>query len=312
LVQAYSADGLETMKAIVNNPDGPAVTAVDDPRPGSGEALVAVRAFSINRGELDLLQTRTDRWRPGQDIAGAVVEQAADGSGPAAGTRVVALVEQAGWAEFAAVPTGRLAPLPTEVEIEQAAALPLAGLTALRTLRLAGDLLGRRVLVTGANGGVGRIQIQLAVLAGAEVTAVARAQHEKELLALGASSVVADPSAAGGLYDLVADWAGGPSLAAGLGKAAPRGTVILGSSNTEKTPINIYDFFGHEGARVVSYLSYAYPEPPGPDLTTLAGLVAASRLDPVVGLTVPWTHLRDALTALAGRRISGKAVLTIG
>src|SRR6266568_3895133 len=71
------------MKAIVNNPDGPAITAVDDPRPGGGEALVAVRAFSINRGELDLLQTRTDRWRPGQDIAGVVVEQAADGSGPA-------------------------------------------------------------------------------------------------------------------------------------------------------------------------------------------------------------------------------------
>jgi NADPH:quinone reductase len=124
--------------------------------------------------------------------------------------------------------------------------------------------------------------------------------------------VVADPSAAGGLYDLVADWAGGPSLAAGLGRAAPRGTIVLGSSNTVKTPINIYDFFGHEGARVVSYLSYAYPDPPGPDLTTLAGLVAAGRLDPAVGLTVPWTRLRDALTALAERRISGKAVLTIG
>src|SRR6266568_1236297 len=259
---------LETMKAVVNNPDGPAITAVDDPRPGSGEALVAVRAFSINRGELDLLQTRTGRWRPGQDIAGVVVEQAA--------------------------------------------ALPLAGLTALRTLRLAGDLLGRRVLVTGANGGVGRIQIQLAAAAGAEVTAVARPQHEKELLALGASSVVADPAAAGGLYDLVADWVGGPSLAAGIGKAAPRGTVVLGSSNTEKTPVSIYDFFGHEGARLVSYLSYAYPEPPGPDLTTLAGLVAAGRLDPAVGLVNTWTHLRDALTALAERRISGKAVLTVG
>jgi len=83
---------------------------------------------------------------------------------PAVGTRIVALVEQAGWAELAAVPAGRLAPLPAEVATEQAAALPLAGLTALRTLRLAGDLLGRRVLVTGANGGVGRIQIQLAAV----------------------------------------------------------------------------------------------------------------------------------------------------
>lgn len=300
------------MKAVVNNPDGPAIMAVGDPRPGSGEALVAVRAFSVNRGELDLLQTRLDGWRPGQDIAGVVVEPAADGSGPPVGTRVVAFVEQAGWAELAAVPAGRLAPLPAEVAIEQAAALPLAGLTALRTLRLAGDLLGRRVLVTGANGGVGRIQIQLAALAGAEVTAVARPQHETELLALGASTVVADPAAADGLYDLVADWVGGASLAAGLGKVGPRGTVVLGSSNAEKTPVNIYDFFGHEGARLVSYLSYAYPEPPGPDLTTLAGLVADGRLDPAVSLSLPWTRLRDALTALAERHLSGKAVLTIG
>ena len=127
------------MKAIVNSSGGPAITAVDDPRPGSGEALVAVQAFSVNHGELDLLRTRTSGWRPGQDVAGVVVAQARDGSGPAAGTRVVALAEQAGWAELAAVPASRLAPLPAEVGTEQAAALPLAGLTALRTLRLAGD-----------------------------------------------------------------------------------------------------------------------------------------------------------------------------
>jgi NADPH:quinone reductase len=209
------------------------------------------------------------------------------------------------------VPTARLAALPAAVATEQAAALPLAGLTALRTLRLAGDLLGHRVLITGANGGVGRMQIQLAAAAGAEVTAIARPQHEKQLLALGASTVVAAPAAADGLYDLVADWAGGPSLAAGLGKVAPGGTVVLGSSNAEKTPVNIYDFFGHEGAQLVSYLSYAYPQPPGPDLITLAGLVAAGRLDPAVGLTLPWTQLSDALTAVDERRISGKAVLTI-
>lgn len=300
------------MKAIVNNPDGPVVTTVKDPRPGSGEALVAVRAFSVNRGELALLQTRTGGWRPGQDIAGVIVEPAADGTGPAAGTRVAALAEQAGWAELAAVPVGRLAALPPEVSTEHAAALPLAGLTALRTLRFAGDLLGRRVLVTGASGGVGRMQVQLAAAAGAEVTAVARPEYEKELLALGVSSVVADPSAADGLYHLVTDWVGGASLAAGLAKVTPGGTVVLGSGSTEKTPLSIYDFFGHEGARVVGYLSYAYPEPPGPDLATLAGLAAAGRLDPGVSLTLPWTRLPDGLAALAERRISGKAVLTVG
>ena len=108
----------------------------------------------------------------------------------------MALVEQAGWAELAAVTTARLDQLPAGISTERAAALPLAGLTALRTLRLAGDLLGLRVLVTGASGGVGRMQVQLAAAAGAQVTAVARPAHEKELLALVASSVAADPAAA--------------------------------------------------------------------------------------------------------------------
>jgi NADPH:quinone reductase len=299
------------MKAIVNTPDGAGIAVVDDPRPAPGEALVAVRAFSVNRGELALLEARTGQWRPGQDVAGVVVEPAADGSGPAAGSRVVALVEQAGWAELVAVPAGRLAVLPGEVGIEQAAALPLAGLTALRTLRLGGDLLSRRVLVTGASGAVGGTQVQLAIGAGAEVTAVAAMPHHEDLLRRGAA-VVDDPAAAEGPYHLVADWVGGASLAAALDKVAPRGTVVLGSGSLDKTPINVYDFFGHEGARIVGYLSYAYPEPPGPDLATLARLVATGRLDPVLGLVTSWTRLHDAITALAQRRLTGKAVLTIG
>lgn len=135
-------------------------------------------------------------------------------------------------------------------------------------------------------------------------------QHEKELLRCGATSVVADPSDADGLYDLVTDWVGGASLAAALAKVAPGGTV--GSGNPDKTPISIHDFFGHEGARLVSYLSYAYPEPPGPDLAILTGLVSARRLDSVLGLVDAWARLPEAIQALTERRITGKAVLTIG
>ncbi|HEY3086600.1 MAG TPA: zinc-binding dehydrogenase [Jatrophihabitantaceae bacterium] len=299
------------MKAVVNTPDGAGIDVVEDPRPAQNEALVAVRAFSLNRGELALLEARTERWRPGQDVAGVVVEPAADGSGPPAGSRVVALVEQAGWAELAAVSTDRLAVLPDEVTIEQAAALPLAGLTALRTLRLGGDLLGRRVLVTGASGGVGGTQVQLAVAAGAEVTGVASSQHHETLLAHGATSAVDDPAAAEGLYDLVADWVGGASLAAAIGRLAPRGTLVLGSGSRDTTPINVYDFFGHEGARIVAYLSYAHPEPPAPDLAILARLVATGQVDPVIGLTTSWTGVHEAINALAQRRLTGKAVLTL-
>src|SRR4051812_18182956 len=144
------------MRAVLNTPRGTVVREVENPSPARNEALVAVRAFAVNRGELALLAARTEDWRPGQDVAGVGIEPAADGTGPAPGTRVAAQVEQAGWAERVPVPTGRLAVLPEPVSIEQGASLPLAGLTALRVLRLGGDLLGRRVLITGANGGLGR------------------------------------------------------------------------------------------------------------------------------------------------------------
>src|SRR6266567_7671839 len=124
--------------------------SVEEPRADAGQAIVDVRAISINRGELRLLAARPEGWRPGQDIAGVVAQTAADGSGPPVGTRVVALVDQAGWAERVAVPSSRIGVLPDEVAFAQAAALPVAGLTALRTLRLGGFLLGRNVLVTGA------------------------------------------------------------------------------------------------------------------------------------------------------------------
>lgn len=303
------------MKTVVNTPQGTVLRTVDEPGPrAAGEALVAVRAFSVNRGELALLAARTGDWRPGQDVAGVVTEAAADGSGPAPGTRVVAQVEQGGWAETVPVPTGRLAVLPDEVGVDQAAALPLAGLTALRTLRLLpGGLLGRRVLVTGAAGGVGRFLTELAAVGGARVTAVAKARHEKALLELGADTVVPSVWDAGPGQDLVAESVGGDSLAGALKAVAPGGTVaVIGTSSGEKTPVDVYDFIGHEGARLVSYLSYAHPEPPAADLALLVGLVAAGRLHPTLARTADWTRLGEVLADLRERRFSGKAVLTVG
>ena len=301
------------MKAIVNTPTGPVIQSVADPVPAANEALVAVRAFSINRGELALLATRTGDWRPGQDIAGVVVEPASDGSGPAAGARVVALIEQGGWAELAAVPTSRLAELPDEVGVEQAAALPLAGRTALRTIRLGCNLLGTRVLVTGASGGVGQYQVQLAALSGAVVTAVAHDTAAPLMTGYGAASVVPTIGDATGTYELITESIGGESLRAAIGKIAPSGTVvILGTSSGEKTPIDVYDFIGHEGARLVSYLSYAAPGPVSTDLQTLVSLTAAAKLKTVLGFRADWQQTTDALDGLRNRAFQGKAVLTIG
>ncbi|MDL4814150.1 zinc-binding dehydrogenase [Actinomadura opuntiae] len=312
-INRCSQDPMDRMKAVVTTASGPVIDTVPDPAPLPDQTLIGVSAFSLNRGELSLLKSRPTGWRPGQDVAGVVLAQAADGSGPPAGTRVAALVEQAGWAEQVAVSPDRLVRLPDTVSYEQAAALPLAGLTALRVLRLDGSLLGRRVLLTGANGGVGRLQVELAAAAGAIVTAVAAPEHAESLLALGAAEVVADPDAASGLFTFVSESVGGTSLKSTLDKTAPGATIaLIGASGGEKTPIDIYDFIGHENVRVVSYFSYAHPEPPAADLETLVELVAGDRLHPELGLVDDWTHLDAALAALAERRLSGKAVLTLG
>ena len=155
------------MLSLISTPDRAEpvqLQEVEEPQPGPDEALIEVRAFSINRGELSLLAQRPG-WRPGQDVAGVVVEAAAGGRGPAQGARVVAAVDGAGWAQRVAASVNRMAVLADGVDFAQAATLPVAGLTALRALREVGTLLGRRVLVDGAAGGVGQFAVQLAAMA---------------------------------------------------------------------------------------------------------------------------------------------------
>ena len=304
------------MRAVVNTPDGPGRVGVTgdapEPVPTPNEALVGVQTFSLNRGELALLAARPAGWRPGQDIAGTVLTPARDGSGPAAGTRVVGLLEQAGWAERVAVPVRRLAAVGYGVELTAAATLGIAGRTALRTVALGGNLLGRRVLVTAA-GAVGRFQIQLAALAGAQVVAVSRrADTGKALLALGAADVVATVADAGGLFDLVLDSVGGRTLAAAVSKVTPAGSVVLiGAVDPEPAQLTLLDFLGHENAAIRSYFSYAQPDTVDTDLATLAALLADQRLTPHVELYAGWDSVTAALDALAAGRVDGKAVITV-
>src|SRR5882757_3417083 len=155
-----------TTRAIVADPSTPLsmrLGEVPTPTPLPNQALIRVEHVSLNHGDLN--DARSGRVPAGSvlgsDASGIVVEPAADGSGPGVGARVVALAEGA-FAEVAAVRTGSLAEVPPGVDLDVAAALPVAGLAAFRAIRGCGSLLGKRILITGASGGVGTFAVQLA------------------------------------------------------------------------------------------------------------------------------------------------------
>ena len=303
------------MLALVNTPGGSApveLREVAEPQPAPNEALVEVRAFSLNRGELRLFQIRPEGWRPGQDISGVVLRQAADGSGPEAGTRVVALTDNAGWAERAAARSHRMAALPQNVRFEEAAALPVAGLTALRTLRHGAPLLGKRVLITGAAGGVGHIAVQLAARSGARVTAVVGGPERGRHLR-GAAEIVEGIDRAKGLFALILESAGGASLAAAIARIEAKGTIVIfGNSSGEPTALTFRDFAEHPNARIqgFSYFTSEAEERFAPDLALLASLVGDGPLKPVLA-EHSWRDIAKVGPELRDRHIAGKAVFRI-
>jgi NADPH:quinone reductase len=306
-------------RAVVVDPDAPgrlAIKPVDDPLPDRGEAIVRVQAISLNRGEVRRSTMAPAGWRPGWDLAGTIEQAAADGSGPAAGTRVVGLLPEGAWAERVAVPTHALAELPAKVTLAQAATFPVAGLTALHALAQGGLLLGRRVLVTGATGGVGDFAVQLARLAGAHVTgSVRRAEQSAAVRALGAHDVVVgDAIPDSPKHDLIVESVGGRTLGTALAALARGGVcVTLGVSAGSEVTFDARNFF--ISGRTTLYGLYLFTElgaePASIGLRRLAALVAEGQLMPHVSVERPWAEIGKVAEDLMARRFPGKAVLSL-
>jgi NADPH:quinone reductase-like Zn-dependent oxidoreductase len=298
-------------------PGGLKLSSVAEPVPLPFEALVRVAAISLNLGEVRRSKNNPDGWRPGWDFAGTVEQAAQDGSGPPAGARVVGLLSEGAWAEQVAVPTKALAGLPDGVSFERAATLPVAGLTALYALGKRGSLLGRRVLVTGASGGVGIFALQLARLAGARaVGLVHRPERRAAVEPYAADVFVGEPEVAraAGPYDLVLESVGGKILAGALQLLDAEGMLVtFGTSAERSTTIDVAAFYLHGGLSIFGFYLFHELEhqPAGAGLTRLAALLDAGKLDVHIDDVLPFSQIAEAVDRLWNRGVTGKIVVTL-
>lgn len=312
------------MKACITDPSqagGIALAELDEPRVEAHEALVRVTHYSLNRGELMFAKTGAQGRPIGWDVAGIVERSALNGQGPKEGSRVVGFSRASrGWAELVPIEVRDLAAIPEGVSSVEAATLPVAGLTALYTLERGQRLLGSRILVTGASGGVGSFAVSLGALMGAQVVAQVRRQNQVEdAQKLGAQQVVVDETgellAKEGPYLMIIDGLGNETLARVIPSLSSDGIAVLyGVTAGSQISIAPGFFLGSGNARVEGFNLYWESErqPISKGLTRLLTLVQSGKLKPVVDRVVGWSDGPQWAAKFLDRQFSGKAVVEVG
>jgi NADPH:quinone reductase-like Zn-dependent oxidoreductase len=323
------------LKAITHHRYGPPdvlqLGDVDEPVPGDDEVLVRVRAASANprdwhfmRGEPYFMRLQAGLRAPkdtglGSDIAGEVAAVGRDVTRFRPGDAVYADVVSGGFAEYARAPQDLVARKPVNLTFEEAAAVPLAALTALQGLRDRGGLQpGQRALIVGAGGGVGTFAVQLGKWLGAEVTGVCSTANADLVRALGADGVVdytrEDFADGGQTWDLVFQLGGMRSPRACRRALTPRGTLVLCSGESNGRWIGPVDriitgvaLSPFVSQRLVPFVAKRSLD----DLETVTGLIEAGTVRPVIDRTYPLDDVAEAIRYLEEGHARGKVVITV-
>jgi NADPH:quinone reductase-like Zn-dependent oxidoreductase len=323
------------MKAIVyheyGSPDVLELREIDKPVVEDDEVLVRVRAASANpadwhfmRGQPYIMRPQSGLRRPrnsvlGRDISGQVEAVGKDVTRFRPGDEVFGDVETAGFAEYRCVTEGFLGPKPANLTFEQAAAVPLAALTALQGLRDAGQVQPeQKVLIIGASGGVGTFAVQIAKWLGADVTGVCSTRNVEMVRSLGADHVIdytqEDFTQSGQKYDLIFQLAGTRSPSDCRRALTPKGTLVLSSGESDGRWIGPVDRIIKAVALspfVSQKLGSFLAKPNEEDLQFLKELIEAGKVKPVIGRRYPLSEAPEAIRYLEEGHARGKVVITV-
>lgn len=309
------------IEAVLVNHSAPGlldIRKVSEPVPASSEAIVQVAAVGLSLDELLELAHAPEGQRFGHEFVGRVERRAADGSGPEDGCRVAGIIKSGACAERIAVPTNSLARVPSLVPTAYAAALPVAGLTAIRALAKGGFLLKRKVLITNAEETEGYLACQIARSTGAEVTAIV-SHSGFEVLAseAGAHHVLVGNDAkrveAFGPFHLIIDSIGGEMLSTSLKLLEPGGVCVSIGTTKEETRVDTRQMDSIGGVNLFGFsLSYDLVDNPAQeDLKRLLNLVVEQQLSVRIAIETTWNNLQSVAEKVASQRIIGKAVLHV-
>lgn len=323
------------MKAVTyekfGSPDVLEIREVPKPDFKPDEVLVRVRAASPNpydwhfmRGLPYIARPATGFRRPkyprlGSDMAGEVEAVGEGVTRFRPGDEVFGFVGAGGFAEYISAPEDRLVLKPANLSFQQAATVPLAGMTALQGLRDAGGIRsGQRVLIVGASGGVGTFAVQIAKWYGAQVTGVSSTRNLEMVRSVGADSVIdytrEDFTRSGEKYDVIFQLAGTASPSACRRALTPRGTLVLSSGDSTGRfigPVSriikaaLLSPFVGENMRVLNF------KPRTEDLQFLKDLIEARSLTPVIDRTYQLDEAPDAIRYLETGRARGKVVISV-